>query len=183
MDGAMISTRNLSKLPRPDALARLGQSMAMFDAILMPDDWDERCYSFDAKWSRGERVFSMRDGSGDFFFVWLAKAGAVLQGFAHESAMSPWSSQRSKERGHEPFPGMFAGLPKSLAYAKTAAPFCEDKGEVTFCAWSVRGAAWRIGDIAFPKGKTPMGPRDCSLRSTENRRRTRSGRRSIAEAK
>ncbi len=157
----MISTRTISKLAPPDALARIGQSAAMLDALLFPDDWDERYFSFDAKWGRGERVFSMRNGEGDFWFLWLARAGAVLHGFAHESAMSPWSRQRSKEVGApKPFPGLFAGFPKALAYKKTAASFCEDKNEVTFVAWSLGGARWTIGDVAFPKGSDPDGSKD-----------------------
>src|SRR5437879_1987727 len=123
---AKISTRTISKLGAPEALARIGQSVAMLDALLLPDDWDDRYFSFTEKWGRGERVFSMRNGEGDFWFLWLAKPGAVLHGFGHESAMSPWSRQRSKRGPPKPFPGLTTGFPKALAHAKTAASFCED---------------------------------------------------------
>lgn len=155
-----ISTRTISKLASPEALAQIGQSAAMLDALLFPDDWDERYFSFTEKWGRGERVFSMRNGEGDFWFLWLAKAGAVLHGFAHESPMSPWSRQRAKEGATKPFPGLFEGFPKALAYEKTAASFCEDKNEITFLAWSLAKGPWTIGEVAFPKGRDPDGSED-----------------------
>src|SRR5690349_3975316 len=65
---AMISTRDLSRLPDVDALRRLLQNMAMLDAILSPE-WEYRYYSFNSKWARGEQMGSMRDGCGDDFFA------------------------------------------------------------------------------------------------------------------
>jgi hypothetical protein len=151
----------IAKLPAPPALVRLGQSVAMLDAIVFPDDWSDRYHSFDAKWGRGEQVFSMRNGSGDFYFVWFAKAGAVLQGFAHESPMSPWSKERSKEKGAPRVaPGMFDGLPKTLRYAKTAAAFCAEPEEVTFCAWWTKPKGWQKGSVVLPKGGDPDGSKD-----------------------
>jgi hypothetical protein len=150
-----------TSIAAPTKLVALGKSVAMLDAILFPDDWDSRYHSFDAKWGRGEQVFSMRNGSGDFYFILFAKAGTVLHGFAHESVMSPWSAKRSKEATKAPYPGMFDGFPKALAYPKTAASFCADENEVTFCAWRPKAAsAWRTGNIDFPKGPDPDGSAD-----------------------
>jgi hypothetical protein len=133
----------------------------MLDAVLFPDEWDLRYHSYDAKWAPGEQVFSMRNGSGDHYFLWFAAVGAVLHGFAHESAMSPWSRQRSKEPdGPRPFPGLFTGLPQRLDYRETAKSFCLDENEVTFCAWWTGKASWRIGRVAFPKGQDPDGSED-----------------------
>lgn len=81
-----LSMRTIAKLGAPAELASVCQSIAMLDAILFPDEWDMRYHSFDPKWARGEQLFSMRDGQGDFYFLWFGKAGAVLQGFGHESA-------------------------------------------------------------------------------------------------
>ena len=143
------------RLAPPDELARRGQSLAMLDAILFPDDWDMRWHSFDARWAPGERVLSMRDGEGDFWFLLLTKRGAVLHAFAHEHTMSPWSHKRSKERGGpKPFPGLFEGFPKELAYAKTAASFCEDKNEVTFVAWWTGDGPWKRGPV--PDGSSDL---------------------------
>jgi len=156
-----ISTRTIGMLASPAKLVLLGQSVAMLDAILFPDDWEPRYHSFDPKWGPGEQVFSMRNGSGDHYFIWFVEAGAVLHGFAHESAMSPWSSARAKEADKgKPFRGLFDGFPKTLDYAKTAASFCLDDNEVTFVAWWTGRGPWRIGDVTFPKGADPDGSED-----------------------
>jgi hypothetical protein len=157
----MLSTRTISKLAPPSKVAGLGVSVATLDAILFPDEWDMRYHSFDANWAPGEQVFSMRNGSGDFYFVLFMKAGAVLHGFAHESVMSPWSRERRKEpSAPKPFPGLRDGFPKTLAYDETAASFCADPNEITFSAWWTGRGPWRIGDVAFPAGKDPDGSAD-----------------------
>lgn len=65
-----ISTRDLSDMPGVDTLERLSQSVAMLDAILSPQ-WDYRYFSFHAVWdtSMNERMASMRNGSGDEYFL------------------------------------------------------------------------------------------------------------------
>jgi hypothetical protein len=156
-----LSTRAIHKLAPPADLKRLGQAVGMLDAIVFPDEWDARYHSYDSKWGKGEQVFSMRNGEGDFYFISFSKAGAVLHGFAHESAMSPWSKQRSKEKGGpKPFPGIWDGFPKALGYRETAKSFCEDPNEVTFCAWWTGTGPWSIGDVKFPKGKDPDGSQE-----------------------
>jgi len=62
-----ISTRNLEGLPDVTRLKRLLQSMAMLDAILMPE-WEYRHYSFNAHWGEDDMMGSMRDGAVDEFF-------------------------------------------------------------------------------------------------------------------
>ena len=56
-------------LPAVAALALRSQSLAMLEAIVSPDDWDMRLYSFDAHWAPGERMASMRNGLGDEYFI------------------------------------------------------------------------------------------------------------------
>ncbi|HEX6285588.1 MAG TPA: hypothetical protein VFZ71_11970, partial [Pyrinomonadaceae bacterium] len=77
----MISSRSLHQLPNVDELKRISQSLAMLDAILMPD-WEYRFYSFDANWSDDEMLASMRNGSGDSFFILFNSAGAIIKGYA-----------------------------------------------------------------------------------------------------
>src|SRR6476646_10772926 len=126
-----ISTRTITKLRTPTELRELGKSVAMLDAIVFPDDWESRYHSFNAKWSRKEQLFSMRNGEGDFYFILFGKPGAVLHGFAHESAASPWSRQRAKEPdAPKPLPGVWDGFPKGFGYRETAKSFCEDPAEV-----------------------------------------------------
>jgi hypothetical protein len=94
----MISTRDLSELPDIPSLTRLSQSIAVLDTILCPD-WDGRYYSFNSKWGDGEQTASMRNGSGDEYFIWFSKHGAAIKGFAHESPISPWRGGGSLNRG------------------------------------------------------------------------------------
>lgn len=149
-----ISTRKLDALPPPDRLLPRCRALGMLDAILFPDDWESRYHSFDAAWGEGEQLFQLRDGCGDFYFLLFHRSGdAVLRGFGHESAMSPWSSLRKKRGDREQlWPGLFEGLPRTLDGVRTEPAFGGD--EITFCAWwSAEGErAWRIGAVTFPPG-------------------------------
>lgn len=71
-------------LPDIAALALRCQSLAMLDAIVSPEDWEMRLYSFDAHWAPGERMASMRNGLGDECFIWWSAAGTAIQVFDHE---------------------------------------------------------------------------------------------------
>lgn len=153
-----LSTRTIDKLAPPAALLELGKSVAMLDAIMFPDDWESRYFSFDPNWGKGEQVFSMRNGEGDFWFLLFAKAGAVLHGFDHESPMSPWSRERAGEKGGpKPMAGLRTGFPKNLDDSATAKSFCSDPNEITFCAWWTGTGPWRVGDVKQMKGTDPDG--------------------------
>src|SRR6185369_15285801 len=88
----MASRRLLNILPDIELLRRLSQSMAMLDAILSPD-WEYRYYSFNSNWAPDEMMASMRNGSGDEYFILFNSIGAIIKGFDHESPMSPSASQ------------------------------------------------------------------------------------------
>ncbi|MCD2166562.1 hypothetical protein [Comamonas koreensis] len=72
-------------LPPIADLQRTAQSLAMLDAILSPD-WEYRNFSFNSGWASGQKMASMRDGSGDEWFILFDDAGAAMKGFAHELA-------------------------------------------------------------------------------------------------
>ena len=55
-------------LPDVPNLVRITKAIAMLDAIICPERLD-RYYSFNAKWSPGEQMASMRNGSGDGYFA------------------------------------------------------------------------------------------------------------------
>src|SRR5262249_12946882 len=96
------------ELPEPARLKRLCIALAILDEIVCPD-WEGRYYSFDPKWAKGEQMASMRNGSGDDYYIGFGKAGVFVKGFDHESKMSPYQ--------HEPpklWPGLFDGVPLSL---------------------------------------------------------------------
>lgn len=139
----MISTRNLSLLPDVDGLRRLLQSLAMLDAILSPD-WQYRYYSFNAAWSAGAQMGSMRNGSGDDFYAHFSSAGCWLKGFAHEYPMSPF-----RERSPRPWPGVLDAVPPEFAACLREPAF--EAEVVTFCVWRRYGElAWQVGPVAFP---------------------------------
>jgi hypothetical protein len=145
-----ISTRHLTLLPDVDRLRTLLQSMAMLDAILSPD-WQYRYYSFNAHWSGGEQMGSMRNGSGDDFFALFNASGCFLKGFAHESLMSPY-----RKRPKRIWPGLLDSVPAEFAACLKEPAFSIDN--VTFCIWRGHAnKAWSSGTVEFPDGSDPDG--------------------------
>jgi hypothetical protein len=141
----VISTRDLSKLPDIDELRRLMQSLAVLDAILMPE-WQYRLFSFNSKWSKGEQMGSMRDGQGDDLFAHFTQAGCFIKGFDHEADMSP----------KRVWPGVLDSVPNAFAKSLREPAFSME--DTTFCVWRLTGEpAWSRGDIVFPIGEDPDG--------------------------
>jgi hypothetical protein len=146
----MISTRDLTRLPNPDKLLRVMQSMALLDAILATE-WDYRYYSFNSKWSATEQMASMRNGSGDDLFAVFDGSGCFLRGFDHESEMSPWLRKPSKV-----WPGVLEAVPQEFAGSLKEPAFHMD--DTTFCIWHLSGGAgWVHGPIEFPRIDDPDG--------------------------
>jgi hypothetical protein len=139
----MISTRDLSPLPDIPALKKLMQSLAMPDAILMPE-WQYRYYSFNSAWSVGGQMGSMRDGSGDEWFCLYDASGAALKGFDHESLMSPWAND-----DHTLWKGVLDQVPAIFSSFLNEPAFSMENA--TFCIWRThQDSAWKVGDIGFP---------------------------------
>ena len=146
----MLSTRDLSPLPDVDRLKALTQSLAMLDAILCPE-WQYRYYSFNAHWAPNEAMASMRNGQGDDFFALFTPVGAILKGFAHESAMTPYQH-------HPPrvWPGVLETVPAVFQSFLSEPAF--DIEATTFCIWRQYGdASWQRGAITFPDSYDPDG--------------------------
>lgn len=78
---------NPKSLPDIASLRRRCQSLAMLDAILCPE-WDLRYFSFDTRWSENESMGSMRNGSGDDWFILFGEFGAAIKGLAHEASIA-----------------------------------------------------------------------------------------------
>jgi hypothetical protein len=106
-------------LPSISDVRRITQSLAMLDAILSPE-WDYRYYSFNSAWGPGEEMASMRNGSGDDWFLQLDSAGAALKGFAHELADDPLLPQNIQHQ----VPTDFSSFLSEPAYAMQQATFC-----------------------------------------------------------
>jgi hypothetical protein len=82
----MVSKLTLSLLPDVPSLKKLSQSLAMLDAILSPE-WEYRYYSFNSKWAPGERMASMRNGSGDEYFILFDTVGVPEVWRFHENRL------------------------------------------------------------------------------------------------
>jgi hypothetical protein len=150
----MISTRELSQLPDADGLRKLLQSMAMLDALLCRN-WQFRYYSFNAHWSDGEQMGSMRNGAGDDFFALFNAHGCFLKGFAHEAPMSPYRDDGSKRL----WAGLIESVPQEFADCLLEPAFSIE--DTTFCIWRRYGdSSWRRGTIEFPPGRDPDGSED-----------------------
>jgi hypothetical protein len=122
----------------------------MLDAIISRN-WDYRYYSFNAHWSEGERMGSMRNGQGDDFFALFNAAGCFLKGFGHESPMSPWS-----RRPKSIWPGILDSVPAEFATCLEEPAF--NMEDTTFCIWRrYSDKSWRCGVIDFPEGPDPDG--------------------------
>jgi hypothetical protein len=146
-----ISTRDLKILPDVDRLRALLQSVAMLDAILSPDEWEYRYYSFNSQWSKREQMGSMRNGCGDDFFALFNSSGCFLKGFAHESQMSPYGRQPKVI-----WPGVLDSVPSAFAAALKEPAFSME--DTTFCVWRLYSdEAWQRGRIEFPRGADPDG--------------------------
>lgn len=74
-------------IPDIENLRRRSQALAMLDAIVCPE-WDGRYYSFNARWDESEAMGSMRNGSGDDWFILFSDCGAAIKGLDHETSIA-----------------------------------------------------------------------------------------------
>jgi hypothetical protein len=122
-------------LPPPRDLERVCKGVAALDAMLS-EEWEDRYYSFDHAWSTKskQRMASMRNGSGDEWFIVFEPAGVLLKAFWHEHP-------------HEEVTKIYSGLPtKLLPQLKEPAFSMED---VTFGGWH-DGTSWTLRGNAKP---------------------------------
>src|SRR6266403_3002746 len=127
------STRSLADLPSLNELMRQTQAIAMRDAILSPE-WEYRYYSFNSEWGPGAMMASMRNGSGDDYFILFDQHGAAIKGFDHEAIMSP-----SKNTPPVVWPGMSDSVPGDFSSFLNEPAFSME--DVTFCIWRRHGDA------------------------------------------
>ena len=149
----MVQKQRLASLPDIESMKRLSQSLAMLDAIMSPD-WESRYYSFNSKWSEGEMTASMRDGSGDEYFILFNSHGAIIKGFAHESPMSPFGDEPPKV-----WRGVLDDVPSEFQDFLSEPAF--EIEATTFCIWRrYTDSSWQVGDIDYPEGDDPDGSED-----------------------
>ena len=108
-------------------------------------EWQFRYYSFNAKWSPGEQMGSMRDGSGDNLFALFNAAGCWLKGFAHEAPMSPYRDDGTKRL----WPGIVDSVPPEFGDCLREPAF--NVADTTFCIWrQYHDSTWQKGEIEYP---------------------------------
>ena len=97
---------------------------------------------------------SMRDGSGDEYFILFNSHGAIMKGFAHESTMSPWATD-----SEQLWPGVLDEVPSEFREFLTEPAF--SMGDTTFCIWRRNeDTSWQVGQIEYPQGNDPDGSED-----------------------
>ncbi|MFI8532752.1 hypothetical protein ACIGMX_21240 [Streptomyces aquilus] len=134
----------ISRLPAIPVLRDRCRALAVLDAVLSPD-WEDRYFSYSARWSPTEEMASMRDGSGNEYAIVFSPAGAYARGFDHESPMSPYARE-----DHEPWPGLFDGLPEVFRPYVTEPSFTDENGTplATVCFWrEAADPAWHAGAV------------------------------------
>ncbi|MFD3707030.1 hypothetical protein ACFWUP_28165 [Nocardia sp. NPDC058658] len=126
----------LSRLPDIATLRQRCQAMAMLDAVLSPE-WEDRYYSFNAAWGDAEELASMRNGSGDNWFIVFSAAGVYGQCFDHEAPNAP---------------EVLDAVPAVFGPYVTEPAFADHTGSqaVTACFWRENDAAW--GAAAADRG-------------------------------
>jgi hypothetical protein len=144
-----ISTRNLAALPGIEELRKLGQSLALLDAIVCPERAD-RFHFFDCKWGESMMLASWRNGSGDDYHLLFCDQGAIVKGFDHESSMSPYQHDgKVWDEVLSEVPAAFSCFLKELAF---------DIPATTFCVGRLKNdSAWLTGKIRFPDEHDPDG--------------------------
>jgi hypothetical protein len=138
----------IRRLPEIARVREISQAIAMLDAILSPEDWSSRYFSFDAEWAPGEALASMRNGSGEEYSIVFSGAGACARGFDHESPMSPYRVSPLAL-----WPGLTDSVPAVFRSVVTEPAFSEDSGILlaTVVFWREAAApAWSCGEVALP---------------------------------
>ncbi|MFT9667037.1 hypothetical protein ACMZ5F_04045 [Streptomyces rhizosphaericola] len=139
LNGGMHSL--IRGLPDPATLRDRCRSMSMLDAVLSPD-WEGRYYSFDSNWNVGEQLASMRDGSGNDWFMVFSKAGVYARGFDREVPNAPHLLEK--------VPGVFLTYVEEPAFADhDGAPL------ISVCFWrEVTDDVWHVA--AEPEASTDL---------------------------
>ncbi len=142
------STRHPEALGEIATLRRLTQALATLEAILCPE-WQDRFYSFNSRWAAGEQMASMRDGSGDEWFLLFSPVGAAIKGLDHESVLAQQAAFAARIQQTVP--------PEFGPFLHEAAL---DMERASFCLW--RRHAEDTRNVVSPGGGLPPGDGDGS---------------------
>ena len=138
-----ITSDNLTDWPSIAELKKRTQSLAVLDAIL-EREWELRYYSFDGHWNKDEKLASMRNGQGSFYFILFNSFGAIVKGFDRSS----WLGKYNLEHGH-PWPGVIDQVPHVFVKFIQEPAFYIN--QATFCVWrKSEDISWTKGPLSLP---------------------------------
>lgn len=112
---------NINKLPSISEIKRVSQSLALLDAIIMPE-WEFRYFSFDYHWDGEEMMASMKNGSGNEYFLFFNKHGVIGKVFIG-------NMQLSENEKNE----LFVKIPSTYEIFKQEEAFSLEN--ISFCFW------------------------------------------------
>ncbi|NVO86642.1 hypothetical protein [Hymenobacter terrestris] len=127
----MLSTHDPSGLPPAADLQRLGQALAMLDAINSPDP-EYRYYTYDPEWDADEQLLEMNDGEGDQLLVLFRPEGCCING-----VLAGYEAPAKNE--------LTRGLPAAFEEFMFGEPV--DSIGTTFCLWYTPAHGWQTGVI------------------------------------
>lgn len=127
----MNSTKNISTLLNRDKLQKLCRSISVIEAIIC-EDWLDRYYSYNSKWTDQEEFCEMKNGQGDSLQILFRNDGCVINGMTHEF----YPKDKSK---------LTQGLPKNYDDFIFGEPV--HSIGTTFCIWTNNENAWQIGEL------------------------------------
>ncbi len=97
----------------------------MVEAIVCPE-WQDRYYSYNRAWGGGEEMASMRNGSGDDWFLLFGPFGAGIKGLAHETKLAGDAGLLAEARVK--VPAAFASFLNEPAFGWDWMSFCYWRG-------------------------------------------------------
>ncbi len=173
----MISSRATGGLGSIERLKNFCQKLAAFESELYEANKDPS-FPLDTRRFRYEEqgnvaLFSEWNDEETGYVIAFGPAGAVIRGFAGESAMSlgpdddypdcPWLGEELEFWSNPPYPGVLENLPKVLHELFRATIGHRVIDGATFCIWrQTADSSWSIGNIEFPEDeKDPDGSEDC----------------------
>lgn len=131
---------NTSVIPPLNVMRSRFQSLAMLDAILMPD-WELRYFSFNTKWGIDEMMASMRNGEGDGYFFLFCNGEVIGKIFCHDTPETETPRQ------------ILANVPSKFISFLNEAAFRLD--EITCCLWyTIGNSKWEASPVM--KGEIPL---------------------------
>ena len=144
MTQPQITLGTLALLPNVGRFRELSQSLAVLDAILMPE-WQYRYFSFNSHWDEGEMMASARDGCGNDLHAIFLDAGVIVKGYDRDSVLAAYVVSEGK-----PFPGVLESVPKEFSGFLSEPAFQVE--QATFCIWRFEAeSTWRSGALdSFP---------------------------------